>query len=327
MVQFKGFDFAAERDDLFEVAHSPYWKLGFDKNVSARDAIEYLKVKGYTCRQNASKRFAMDAVGRHERGLIPYEKFRMDELQAFCKARGFSSKATTLSRLARVLERADDAATFPRFFELPPEIRNSIYELHIQSFDHIKGRHSQPPLALASKQLRAETLLLFYERATFVIHVETSKLFGLNSWTFTRTPLFILSRLGWKMEDLVYMPASSLARIKTLTVDWSTEFDRQGRHYDRIKVEITPCFSVQDSTNQSAGVDGNRTNPVAKRLFDVVIALLEQNFGAQGDAWGLQDGSDQALKMTMNGTLFNDMEVRNSWGDREKTGALMIITD
>jgi hypothetical protein len=309
LVQFKGFNFNAQRDHLFEVAHSPYWKLGSDKNVSARDAIEHLKVKGYKCRKNAGKRFAMDALGRYERGLLSYEKFSMDELQAFCKARGLSSKVTTASRLARVLERADDAATFPRFFELAPEIRNLIYELHIQSFDHIKGRHSQPPLTLASKQLRAETLLLFYERATFVIHVRTSRVFRFPSWPFNINPHFELSHLGWKMEDLMYMPASSFARIKTLTVDWSTQFDRHGCHYDRIKVEIDACFTVRDITSHAAEGKSDCTNPVAKGLFDMVLSSLKQNFGTQGDTWGEQDGSDQALKMSMHGTLFNDMEV------------------
>jgi hypothetical protein len=34
----------------------------------------------------------MDAVGRYERGLLPYEKFSMDELQGFCNARCFFLK-------------------------------------------------------------------------------------------------------------------------------------------------------------------------------------------------------------------------------------------
>ena len=92
---------------------------------------------------------------------MSYEGRSVDELRAFCKARGLPAKATTASRLARALEKADDLATFPRFLDLPAEIRNIIYELHFHDFDPFRGQHAQPPLTLASKQLRSEALPLF----------------------------------------------------------------------------------------------------------------------------------------------------------------------
>jgi hypothetical protein len=280
MVEFKNFDFNAKRGEHFVKTHSPYWKLGFDKDTAAPRAIAYLNANGYTCRQNATKRFALDAVGRYQRGLISYERFSMAELKVFCKARGLPSKATTVSRLARALERADDAATFRRFFKLPPELRVMIYELHFQSFDDIDARHSQPPLTLASRQLRTEALPLFYKCATFTMLAHSF-----------REHLSLrphLRSLG-SMDSLAYMPAANFVRIKKFNLDWYTDFEHNGRHYDRIKVEITACFTMHDTMNDVPGATSGHSKATAKRLPDMVLASLKQNFGILGDDWGLQD--------------------------------------
>jgi hypothetical protein len=42
MVEFKNFDFNAKRGEHFVKTHSPYWKLGFDKDTAAPRAIAYL---------------------------------------------------------------------------------------------------------------------------------------------------------------------------------------------------------------------------------------------------------------------------------------------
>jgi hypothetical protein len=66
-----------------------------------------------------------------------------------------------------MLEDADDQLSFPRFFELPPEIRDLVYGHHFSGHETMKHKHHQPPLTLASSQLRAEALPVFYKCVTF----------------------------------------------------------------------------------------------------------------------------------------------------------------
>lgn len=72
--------------------------------------------------------------------------------------------------IVRILEAADEAATFPRFFDLPPELRNRIYSMHFDSFP-VLSRPTTPPIARASRQLRQETTLLFYQSCNIYLSI------------------------------------------------------------------------------------------------------------------------------------------------------------
>lgn len=216
MVQFK--------EQSFSKTGTCYWKLGFSyhDSMSARKTVEYLDARGYKCRKSANKKVAIDAAGRYQRGLMSYEDLSMAELQSFCTSRGLSSKATTASRLARVLEKADDAATFPRFLELAPEIRNSIYELHFRDLDEITAPCRQPPLTLASSQLRAEALPLFYQCAKFLWGCRCRP--DLDRRNFFSSPTSD-ARL------LIQMPAAQLSQVKNFSfcLEWiAIRFTQRG---------------------------------------------------------------------------------------------------
>lgn len=146
---------------------SVYWKLGFYDSSTIQEAKEFLQSNGYYTPKTTNKNAIRELVGRYQRGLLSYRKCNLEELRAFCKGRGLNTKAKTVSGLAKALEEADDVATFPRFFALPAELRNAIYEFHVRSFGGVPAVHQQPPLVVASKQLRDEALPLFYECATF----------------------------------------------------------------------------------------------------------------------------------------------------------------
>lgn len=192
MVQFKTIDIRY-RNSLAFSAHpwpNSYWKLGLNgyKGRTNKELVGYLKDHGYECRNTTSRPGVVDAIGRHHRGLMSYEGRNLNELQAFCKARGLPTKATTASGLARALERADDLATFPRFFDLPAEIRNVIYELHFDDFEPFEEKFVQPPLTLASRQLRSEALPLFYDCATFGLTADMASPEGPNTFNSTSHP-------------------------------------------------------------------------------------------------------------------------------------------
>ncbi|KAK0365427.1 ornithine aminotransferase [Friedmanniomyces endolithicus] len=65
-----------------------------------------------------------------------------------------------------ILEQADDERVFPRFMDLPPELRVEIYGHHFRSFD--EGILAvQPPLTTVCKLLRQEALPMFYRSHRF----------------------------------------------------------------------------------------------------------------------------------------------------------------
>ena len=71
-------------------------------------------------------------------------------------------------------ERPFAEATTSRLLELPPELRNYVYELSVVSNTSIviepgdkSTRAKQPPLILVNRQIRSEALLIFYAQNTF----------------------------------------------------------------------------------------------------------------------------------------------------------------
>jgi hypothetical protein len=64
------------------------------------------------------------------------------------------------------LEKADDCLTF-RLLDLAAELRNHIYTYYMDSLHTVPTRFVQPPICAASRQLRHETIPLFYSRCRF----------------------------------------------------------------------------------------------------------------------------------------------------------------
>lgn len=60
-----------------------------------------------------------------------------------------------------MLRKKDKEARFDRFRELPPEIRNQIYKLNLQD-EKVRVRPATPAISRVNKQLRAESLPIFF---------------------------------------------------------------------------------------------------------------------------------------------------------------------
>jgi hypothetical protein len=272
MVQFR------DEDDFQRLRSDSYWKLGLHHSQSARQTIWYLQDRGYQCRKNATKtatkKTALDLLGRYQRGLMSYEGLGVLELRSLCDARGLSTKATTAGRLTRALEKADDNATF-RLLDLPPEIRNLIYELHFSDFDEISTSYAQPPLTLASKQLRAEALPLFYGCATFVCGIDDYDVFE--------------DRFTEDAERLLRMPAASLSQIKNFTVRWKENtFSNTGDGGDEI---LAFQFTSRNVTDKAFDI----TTSYDAELDEILHATV-RDFGYWNDDFKLQLRHIEALK-------------------------------
>jgi hypothetical protein len=161
-----------------------YWKLdsGDPINYKKHILLEMLRDKHYTCKSRTLVRIQEHFV-RCQRGLLSYEGLSIRELKLFTKQRGIPvtiGKKPTLSSLKAQLEQADDDLTFDRFSDLPPELRQKIFQQYFDPFGQYlnsSGRYGfgrpvrggQPPITMASRQTRREALPLYYSRCQFDI--------------------------------------------------------------------------------------------------------------------------------------------------------------
>lgn len=301
MVQFKTVDIAYRNSLAFSTHPWPnsYWKLGLNgyKDRTNKELVEYLKDHGYECRDKMSRPGIVDAIGRYHRGLMSYEGRSVNELQTFCKARGLPTKATTASGLARALEKADDLATFSRFFNLPAEIRNVIYELHFDGFEPFMEKFVQPPLTLASKQLRSEALPLFYDCATF----------GLTAgYDLPRGP----KHVQLDFSSFMKMPTASFACIPEFDLHWRDTAVG-------IKVEVAIRFISTSELVSPMSMD--------LTLPEAVQIGLESKFRTVQNARETLESGGQPLTLSISGDLFNTVHERvDQVGWRVRIGALAL---
>lgn len=246
-----------------------YWMLGFDQKMTAHELREYLDANDYQYPVNASKAVLMGAVGRHQRGLLGYEKYCAHDLLAFCQARKISvpRKARTPAQIARVLDKADDNATFTRFFDLPAELRTRVYELHFSDYQ-IASKHRQPPLTLVPR-VREEALPSFYGCATF-------------SWGLSVRPRPLgsnPSRFGFFFDyasrELMDMPADMLAQVRNYHIYWA--FACRGRGAATSPFDFSARVSQHNNVNKELAII---ITSGAKQCEDRLRLILQsQGFG------------------------------------------------
>lgn len=119
------------------------------------------------------KERTIETLHRFERGLLAYDLSSKSELQIFVRDRGLQDTipATALKhKIIKRLEAADDTATFDRFLDLPPELPVMVYEFHFESFGPIDIAE-QPPITMVSKDIRRESLPLFYQVSCFTFTI------------------------------------------------------------------------------------------------------------------------------------------------------------
>ncbi|OQN99045.1 hypothetical protein B0A48_14906 [Cryoendolithus antarcticus] len=173
------------------------YKLGFEPGrsvYSLNRILQHLDDAGYYRPTQPSWTHAFQLVVRYQSGLLSYEKYGIAELRAFAAAREITRtcsvtrgllEKTLKADLVPILEQADDERTF-RLMDLPPELRNTIYVAYLASLPTMPMRLVQPPLCLASRQLRDETLKVFFSTCSFtlVFHVEGHRFRGRASETY-----------------------------------------------------------------------------------------------------------------------------------------------
>ncbi|RMZ08918.1 hypothetical protein D0862_03810 [Hortaea werneckii] len=145
--------------------HDSYWRLNLPY-MKIAEMRGVLKSRNYHVTKRMTSDLLRSALRRSEQGHMSYHNCSNDELRRLIQARkiDLSPFGPKLSKreLVDVLQSEDKKPEFHRFQELPPELRNRIYECHFASFHQPISAPSQPPITKVSSLLRRETLQLFY---------------------------------------------------------------------------------------------------------------------------------------------------------------------
>lgn len=149
-----------------------YWAIG-----APQEEVEHFRNTHINYAPNpvtADREIAL--AEREERGLLIYEHCTIAELKGFIKARhlqmpkGRAHKAEFIA----VLEAADEEPVFDKFRSLPAELRNAVYKEYVDDLPRLPVLPHQPPLTLASSQIRKESLPIYYDRAVFAFRIWTN---------------------------------------------------------------------------------------------------------------------------------------------------------
>ncbi|KAM0703575.1 hypothetical protein Q7P35_009514 [Cladosporium inversicolor] len=158
-----------------------YWMLDSGRHRDKRLLRSDMKRANFPTNKATNTARMRELFIRCQRGLLSYERLPSRDLKLFISQRGLPvtpNQKTTVAALRAQLEQADDDATFDRFSDLPPELRQLICTHYFKSLDHPvpSGRDNdlrcQPPITFASHDTRRESLPAFYESCVFVVRTE-----------------------------------------------------------------------------------------------------------------------------------------------------------
>ena len=155
-----------------------YWKLHPGERYTANILRKLLRKNNFATLKSTSIARLRTLYIRSQRGLLSYEGLPLHELKRYAAQRALPAligQKNTIKVLKAQLEMADEEATFDRFLDLPPEIRQIIYHLHFKFLDTwTPAPKYQPPITLASRGIRHESLPHFYESCEFSIRTSGS---------------------------------------------------------------------------------------------------------------------------------------------------------
>jgi hypothetical protein len=156
-----------------------YWRWGMPGKHTREDLKYFLRKRAFYHKKSEKLPRLKVLAERCDRGHLSYETYNVAQLRQFVEDRGLKIKSTSKANKKQLVQRLEtaeklsdtfeDKREFPRFLELPPELRNAVYTFYFNGLKVVPQRFSQPPICKVSRELRVESLGLFYEHATFSI--------------------------------------------------------------------------------------------------------------------------------------------------------------
>lgn len=158
----------------YRSTYDEYWKIAnwTDKWTLKRKLTHELQRHKYKVPSSTNMEKLAEANARCQRGFLSYNGCQPRELVAFCAQRHIQipgGPKAKKAQLMQCLHEADEQLSFPRFMEMPPEVRILVYVAYYSSLGRI-FHPTQPPLSEVSRLIRQESLPLFYTTSKFLLH-------------------------------------------------------------------------------------------------------------------------------------------------------------
>lgn len=206
-----------------------YWMIGGDEQEVKKKHRAHCDYRPYPL---TAEEVTNDA-NRAERNLLHYQAYDIPELKGFLKARGLvllPGSRRVKADYIRTLEAADDNPNLSKFMTLPAELREMVYNKYHQALPTLPPNPHQPPLVLASKQLRAEALPSYYAESTFTLEFVTGFVLPTKTQISPiRSPRAMLLSASSQFFYNNRPSDSQLARIRHLKISHSHVTDDEGR--------------------------------------------------------------------------------------------------
>lgn len=294
MVQFQRvhypLDSLADANEFWKLHRLPHPK------VWVRRLKQILDHRNYPYRDSASKTRLRQLIMRCYQGLLSYERLDSKELTKFITDRKMTISADAKKDdLILTLERADQTATFSRFFQLPPELRNAIYNIHFESFDAVCPLPVPPPISKASRQLRQESHELFYyncvTRFRFRnVYPDWSRRRFTYPHRGANEPHYADLETEIMFSKMPEHMLGSIRRFDLVGVVYGTMLPFRERDFQVVKWEVD--LTARDSRNLFSCAEKPTQGPIfAQAYYDAAVeklerrlkVLLEEIAGRQGN--------------------------------------------
>lgn len=233
------------------------WKRYFAEQqfyIKSTDTPEQLEVRAKRC----------------GKGLPSYGGHSVKKLRVLARDRGLTTRVerkANKKQLVQLLETADDerdaseaSREFPKFFKLPPELKNRVYAFYFKSLGRVPPRFVLPPLCRAYRQLRRESAGLFFEHSIFILWLRPE---------FTLSPGREQARLQYHTEIAkLSVPTANFARMKHLVIELRSPLHQiLLRTWD---IDLINGQCVANYTKKKATVVGEEDQHVQK-LVDSIM--------------------------------------------------------
>lgn len=212
--------------------HNDYWKVPYIHAPNALALKAELERRRYHTAGNKNVDWLRESLIRAHLGQTSYDRCTNAELRAYIAARGIDTRGVIgkgkkglRKDLLKLLDHADQNPRFANFTRLPPEIRNRVYALYFAALPEPLATPVQPPLTLASRQLRAEALQMFYHACRFAVAFALRRGVSYTHSTQHAVRLHCPAELALWFGSLSRAGASALRRLRVeirpdLTQHW-----------------------------------------------------------------------------------------------------------
>lgn len=184
-------------------------------------------------------------------------------------------------------EEPGNEQSFPRFLDLPPELRAMTCEKYMESSGTVPSTHSQPALTRISRLVRQEALPIFYQHSTFAATI--------NIWSRRndRELTAHLDKSTDNMLDNVPREHRSLIRKIKLLLVFNLAVKR--------RFEVT--FDLTQWHGFASAIRFQRVMPMDDTQYEDIFLrdiqeAMETMYKAVGPLDGGSDDCDRVLTMT-----------------------------